>query len=460
MAVVICESGAYRVKAKYLELRDNTWYFRRRIPADVRRHYPKKPTQIFVSLKTSDARQAAKLAHHKALEQDAFWGACRSGQPVVGRETRLAASTVLDAYGLKPGQHKEYERLGLEPDDFLNELRHQSQDDEGHIVLEALSPDYALATKLFYGEKVAPNLTDARDKHFALGLGARGEKSRQQFDNAFRLFLGIAGDLPVDQYRREHANAFVSALVERNAKCATIKRYVAQLSPVFATALREFEIQRQNVFSELVIPNKGDPVEERPPFSLTDIRNIQARCRQVDDQRRWAISMVSDTGARLSEILGLRPEDVVLETEMPHIVVQRHEGRRLKTAASERVIPLVGEALWAAGRAMTQASSSYLLPVFAKSGKLNAASASAALNKWLREQNLFEGKGKVIHSFRHSFRDRMRDVGTPPDVIDRIGGWSASGVGEGYGKGHSLSVMASWMAKGMGSYGAIETYDN
>ncbi|WP_347310072.1 DUF6538 domain-containing protein [Defluviimonas sp. SAOS-178_SWC] len=296
MAVVLREPGAYTLKAKYLQRRDNTWYFRRRVPSDVQRHYPDKPNQIFVSLKTSDPRKAATLAHQLALEQNTFWKSCRSGQDVVGKDLQLAAMQTLKSFGLAPGQHREFERLGLEPDQFLDELRYLSQDEEGRIVSDALPPQYALAVKLYYGETLPPTLTDARDKHFALGLGPKGGKSRPQFDNAFDLFLSIAGDLPINQYRREHANEFVATLVDRGVKYTTIKRYVAQLSPIFTTAIREFEIQRQNIFSGVVIPNKDEPVEKRLPFSLAEIRSIQVRCRDVDDQRRWATSLVSDRG--------------------------------------------------------------------------------------------------------------------------------------------------------------------
>jgi len=30
----------------------------------------------------------------------------------------------------------------------------------------------------------------------------------------------------------------------------------------------------------------------------------------------------------------------------------------------------------------------------------------------------------VVHSLRHSLRDRMREVEAPSDMIDQIGGWS------------------------------------
>ena len=53
----------------------------------------------------------------------------------------------------------------------------------------------------------------------------------------------------------------------------------------------------------------------------------------------------------------------------------------------------------------------------------------------------------VIHSFRHSFRDRLRAVQCPKDITDRLGGWSVSGVGESYGDGYPLDVLDSWMKK-------------
>ena len=54
--------------------------------------------------------------------------------------------------------------------------------------------------------------------------------------------------------------------------------------------------------------------------------------------------------------------------------------------------------------------------------------------------------GCVIHSFRHSLRDRLRAVECPSDIVDAIGGWKTAGVGHGYGDGYSLEVLGRWMA--------------
>ena len=55
---------------------------------------------------------------------------------------------------------------------------------------------------------------------------------------------------------------------------------------------------------------------------------------------------------RLGEAVGLSVEDIRLDDETPHINITPHPWRRLKTKGSERCVPLVGEALWAASRAI------------------------------------------------------------------------------------------------------------
>ena len=74
----------------------------------------------------------------------------------------------------------------------------------------------------------------------------------------------------------------------------------------------------------------------------------------------------------------------------------------------------------------------------------NPNSATAALNKWLRTH---APEGCVVHSFRHSMRDRLRAVECPKEIIDQIGGWSSSDVGENYGEGFPLDNIAKWLVK-------------
>ena len=66
----------------------------------------------------------------------------------------------------------------------------------------------------------------------------------------------------------------------------------------------------------------------------------------------------------------------------------------------------------------------------------------SALNKWMKPRVRGDG---VVHSFRHSMRDRLRAVECPSDIINQIGGWSSGTVGSSYGKGYELPVLFKWM---------------
>ena len=121
--------------------------------------------------------------------------------------------------------------------------------------------------------------------------------------------------------------------------------------------------------------------------------------------------------------------------------MQPHPWRSLKTKSSHRKVPLVGASLWSARRVIHHSNTPYAFPRYNDGELANANSASAALNKWLKP---LVSEGCVVHSFRHSMRDRLRAVECPKEIIDQIGGWSSSDVGESYGEGFPLSNLHEW----------------
>jgi len=51
-----------------------------------------------------------------------------------------------------------------------------------------------------------------------------------------------------------------------------------------------------------------------------------------------------------------------------------------------------------------------------------------------------------VHGMRHAFRDRLRTVNAPMDMIDQLGGWSLQSVGQGYGDGYSPAKLGATMS--------------
>ena len=105
-------------------------------------------------------------------------------------------------------------------------------------------------------------------------------------------------------------------------------------------------------------------------------------------------------------------------------------------------MPLVGAALWAVKRAVESSQNEYLFPRYCSDDGCKADYASNSLNKWLRKH---VPSGCVVHSFRHSMRDRLRAVECPSEVIDQIGGWQTSSLGERYGLGYHLTAIQRWI---------------
>jgi len=146
--------------------------------------------------------------------------------------------------------------------------------------------------------------------------------------------------------------------------------------------------------------------------------------------------LLGETGCRLAEIVGLRLQDIDLENDLIHI--RPNSARRLKTRNSQRTLPLVGYAKLAMEKALTHSDDQYLFPRYIKNGVCKADHASAALGKWLKK----DFDGLTAHCLRHTFRDRLRAVECPLDLIDQIGGWkSVSSIGNSYGKGYSFDKV-------------------
>ena len=114
-------------------------------------------------------------------------------------------------------------------------------------------------------------------------------------------------------------------------------------------------------------------------------------------------------------------KDIKIDAHHPYLSLVERPWRQLKTKSGKRVVPFVGESLWAAKRALENTSGDFLFPKCCNEQANKADSANGALGKWLK---LRVAKRQVIHSFRHTFRDRLRNTGFPFDIQDRLGGWS------------------------------------
>ena len=380
----------------YTFIRGGYFYFSRRVPADLLRHY--SYPRVVQGLRTASAQKAKVQANIAAAKLDTYWS-----------QIRLAKSEV----------------IGMS---LVRDISSRN------AVVDLPSP-----------HSDCPSLLDALEVYIDQKGKGRPKTFRVAAERSCNYVIGICGNKPLSGYTRHDALQFRDWLVARGLTGSSVTRNFSHLKAVINFALSEYALDVRNPFVG-VYHDRSAGVLVRKPIPMEAIRNVQSECRAVDDDLRWLIALISDTGMRLAEGTGLLKQDLVgLNTDLPYVCVTKHPWRKLKTASSERKIPLVGEALWAAKRiSEADNASEFAFPRYNRTSTTAANSASAALNKWLKQ---YVPEGCTMHSFRHSMRDRLRAVQCPADITDQIGGWTTDGVGQGYGSGYPLSVLQEWLKK-------------
>jgi len=372
----------------YVFLKGNTFYFNRHVPRDIRSYY--KSNRVIICLKTKQRFKALRAAKSIAQRLEDYWLSLRMSNIDI------------------PGLNLIRNNLQASPNSSCMKL---SEALDVYLKLKGINKD-----KTFY-------------------MGA---------NRNIKYVIDLLGDRPLDSYSSSEAASFRDYLLKKGLTVSSVKRNFSTIRSIINITIQEHGLDINNPFSKTYMPDIDDR-QYRESIPPETIKHIQSLCREYDNDLRWLIALLSDTGMRLGEGVGLLKSDINIDCEIPHIKLIPHVWRSLKTKSSQRIIPLVHESLWACMRILEHNNDSiYAFPRYMSKDKCNANSASAALNKWLKEQL---SKNYVVHGFRHSFRDRLRAVECPLEIIDQLGGWSLKSIGQGYGEGYELSVLSKWMNK-------------
>ena len=285
----------------------------------------------------------------------------------------------------------------------------------------------------------APKLSEALETYLRLKSEGRDHVFVRGATRNIKTVIRYLGDKPIDMYSSSEAATVRDKELKRGISVASIKRNFSTVRSVINLSISENGINCVNPFSRTFMPEteKG----KRHPIPLETVKSIREECLKENDEMRWIILLLAETGMRLGEVVGLLKRDIILEDSIPYIDLCPHPWRSLKTLGSARQIPLIGNLPNLLKTILQYRSdSSYLFPRYNKTDVSNANSARAALNKWLKPML---PEKCVVHSFRHSFRDMLRAVECPSDIIDAIGGWKTFGIGHANAQNNLATIYYS-----------------
>lgn len=268
----------------------------------------------------------------------------------------------------------------------------------------------------------------------AANLSPRTIQTYVESAQQLALFLAEKGmPLDVAHISREHVEAFITALLVRWKPSTTLNRYHG-LQGLFKWLLEEGEIRE----SPMVHMRPPKVTEYEPPVLREDeLRALLRTCERgtgLEDRRDHALLRVFiDTGARLSEVAGLRYDrhgaeanDVDLAQGLLRVM---GKGRR------ERLLPLGYKAVKALDRYLrkrgqhTAAAAPWLW--LGHKGRLSHSGIAQALRRRGREAGL--GDRVHPHLFRHTFAHSwMAEGGLETDLM-HVTGWRSRAMVSRYG---------------------------
>ena len=253
------------------------------------------------------------------------------------------------------------------------------------------------------------------------------------------------------------AEALKLGLTPINPK--TLNNYATLLRSLFDHEMRVGSLE-ENPFARMSIKVRKEGAEDRG-FTTDELRQILTApvvvgCRGlsrpftagpvlINDWRFWAPMIALTTGARISEIVQLRPEDVVQTDGIWVFDFNDHGSKRLKAPSSRRKVPIHDElirlGLLSLQERMKLASESSLLGMkIPKNGNAGAQAGNWFRERFLPSILLKKRPGTGLHSFRHAWITAAREVGMQEEIRNRLTGHLTQSVSSHYGR-YPVSVL-------------------
>ncbi|MGY3693616.1 integrase [Bradyrhizobium sp. USDA 3240] len=315
----------------------------------------------------------------------------------------------------------------------------------------------------------------------------RPKRTVDEFGRSVDMFVQLHGNMPVVSIKKKHALEYRKALQdvpklrkgdllraalpaqaawgrehpeEPRITAATINKQLGGVQSVCIWAsdngLVPDDVEWNDPFSKLRLPEERS---ERTSFEIAELQllfNAPVFTEHAEPLGAhgaagfWLPVLALFTGARQAELGGLTVANVQTDaaTSVPllYFVTERARGKRVKTDASERVVPVHPEVIrlgflsYVDARRRANGNDAWLFPsACPERGRAGVPAWSQWFGRYLRASGVTD-KAKVFHSFRHTVKDALRRGRADHEMREAlIGHAQASSVSWGYGANAMLS---------------------
>ena len=422
---------------KYVRLRRESYHYQRDYPTKLRHLILQKtftyPLQLRADTATEVQVQKTAIEAAEAYARQLILIANSDPDALSGTDQSKAASEFLRKRGLISGQFikvvtdpaialkKEDETLKhtivdkwTYADSAIPEFEEvlwknqagQQLTSEDKVVGEAYS---MLVNKAQSKPRTLGNMWGAYVADRGIDQSARaGKKSFKYWDR----WISLAGDTVINANTLDHINNGLDAYVLERQGTVSSATLTRELSDVMACLRLANSVHR---FSwHLVLPRIKQTVSKtRHPLEPKDqIALVTAMLRpdsKVNPKYSCAMLLYLQGGMMTSEIGRLRPEDIALDAEIPHIKIVNET----KNKDRKRIIPIV------LGRKLIKENITECIKWINRSTE---STPSGTLKKIMRR--VIDSPSTSAHCLRHTFKVNGQAAGVSVLTLASIAGWA------------------------------------
>lgn len=436
--------NAITIEMKYVINNNGSLYYQRAVPTALQERLRKKTIKAKLDPMLGNiSLQAQKLAK----QHDALFKAMHGDKELTVSESKLVAIEHLAKYGLKPDDANTDAEVedplfeGAKPhlDAFMDDYLERYRDG-------VTTKEEDLAYKMLF-KPLPMTLGEALDVYFEEHERGREQKWRKKIEHYWALLVEHCGDVALQAVTRNVIKSYILKRLDQGKKTGTIEKELAISGAIFNAARRAKSINCINPFERQKIPGKGLDVKEKIVLTKAQLGDVVRAAIAAGDDIRAIVVLQAATGARISEIVGLRATDVGVIDGVPFLDIKTYGNgaahRRLKTKNSVRKTALLPFAAKVAQMLAKDATGTYLFPRYiTEDGSVNNDAADGAVNKWLKAQV----DDLTSHCFRHTVKTMLRQV-TSKSINDQITGHSGQDDADEYGEGAALKLQLRELKK-------------
>ncbi len=395
--------------------RGTQFYYRGRVPADLKDHYGK--TEIFLSLRTADKQKADFALIQLKFQLFTEYAKLRGSDHSLPATAPEIIANVID--------------VPLESSSNLSETILSSE-----IVIPAVETQNV------------PELTIANLIEYWQTQSEKRPRTLMEVNTARKRLENLTGHNIANQIEKKDVIGFKDKLLADGLSFATIQKQINLLKAAFEVAVNN-DLISKNPFLGVKLVKPKVIQKPRIPFSSEDLQKIfnspvfSQGFRPIGgagEASKWLPTIALWTGMRLEEIGQLLVSDIQSENGIYYfnISAESDSEKQLKTSSSIRRVPIHPEIICAGFLVYVDqiklSGSGRLFPKLVSAGHRQlTASFSQWFSGYLRKTIGITDKRKSFHSFRHGFKDVCRLNEISKDIHDMLTGHASLDIGDGYG---------------------------